>query len=61
MGCWQGSERRAATTQVVGAGLGLALSRRLARSAGGEVRAEPNEQGARLVVELPSDHAPLTA
>lgn len=58
---WQGSERRAATTQVVGAGLGLALSRRLARSAGGEVRAEPNEQGARLVVELPSDHAPLTA
>jgi two-component system, OmpR family, sensor kinase len=37
-----------------GAGLGLALSRRLARSAGGDVQAEPSESGARLVVQLPA-------
>jgi two-component system, OmpR family, sensor kinase len=35
-----------------GAGLGLALSRRLARSAGGDVEAEPTESGARFVVRL---------
>ncbi|MGW3494529.1 sensor histidine kinase [Streptomyces sp. NPDC001020] len=38
-----------------GAGLGLPLSRRLARSAGGEVRHEPDHTpGARFVVHLPA-------
>jgi signal transduction histidine kinase len=37
-----------------GAGLGLALSRRLARSIDGEVRADPSAPGARLVVEWPT-------
>lgn len=36
-----------------GAGLGLALVRRLARSAGGEVSAQPAEHGASFVVRLP--------
>jgi signal transduction histidine kinase len=36
-----------------GAGLGLALARRLARSLGGEVRVGGTEEGAQLVVELP--------
>jgi two-component system OmpR family sensor kinase len=36
-----------------GAGLGLALARRLARTAAGEVSAEPNEHG-RFVVSLPA-------
>lgn len=36
-----------------GAGLGLALSRRLAQSIGGEVRANPSARGAELVVEWP--------
>ena len=36
-----------------GSGLGLALSRRLARSIGGDVHADPTNDGARLVVELP--------
>jgi len=36
-----------------GAGLGLALARRLASSLGGSVRAEPSELGARVVLELP--------
>ena len=37
-----------------GAGLGLALCRRLARSAGGEVRALPGSNGASFVVRLPA-------
>ena len=37
-----------------GAGLGLALCRRLARSAGGDVQAAASETGARFVVRLPS-------
>ena len=37
-----------------GAGLGLALCRRLARSAGGDVQAGASETGARFVVRLPS-------
>jgi signal transduction histidine kinase len=37
-----------------GAGLGLALSRRLARSAGGDVNAEARETGARFVARIPS-------
>jgi signal transduction histidine kinase len=36
-----------------GAGLGLALARRLARSLGGDVRNEPVQRGALMVVELP--------
>lgn len=36
-----------------GAGLGLALSRRLARSEGGDVRAIPDPAGGRFVVTLP--------
>ena len=37
-----------------GAGLGLALARRLARSAAGGVEAEPAQAGARFVVTLPA-------
>jgi signal transduction histidine kinase len=42
-----------ATNGGSGAGLGLALARRLARTAAGEVLAEPNEHG-RFVVSLPA-------
>ena len=38
---------------VKGAGLGLALARRLARSAGGDVRAQAGGSGGRFTVELP--------
>jgi signal transduction histidine kinase len=46
----------AGTTAVAsaGAGLGLALSRRLARSAGGDVTAEPSARGGRFLVRLPA-------
>lgn len=37
-----------------GAGLGLALSRRLARAVGGDVRVQPSDVGAAFVVCLPS-------
>jgi signal transduction histidine kinase len=37
-----------------GAGLGLSLARRLARSAGGDVEADPTSAGGRFVVRLPS-------
>jgi two-component system, OmpR family, sensor kinase len=37
-----------------GAGLGLALARRLARAAGGDVEAAPDEAGGRFVVHLPA-------
>jgi two-component system, OmpR family, sensor kinase len=43
-----------ATFESNGAGLGLALSRRLARSAGGDVEAEPSERGGRFVLRLPA-------
>jgi signal transduction histidine kinase len=36
-----------------GAGLGLALARRLARAAGGDVRAEPSAEGGSFVITLP--------
>jgi signal transduction histidine kinase len=41
-----------------GAGLGLALCRRLATSAGGQVRLEPSEGGARFTVRLPGSTVP---
>ena len=37
-----------------GAGLGLPLARRLARSAGGDVEADPGAAGGRFVVRLPA-------
>ncbi len=40
--------------EMAGAGLGLALSRRLARAAGGDVILEPGTRGARFVVQLPA-------
>lgn len=40
-----------------GAGLGLALARRLARAAGGEVDARPSSGGGNFTVRLPSDDA----
>ncbi len=50
----RGSLPQATTVLTHGAGLGLALSRRLARSAGGDVRAEPSDSGGRFVVRLPA-------
>jgi signal transduction histidine kinase len=44
----------AATVPIAGAGLGLALSRRLARSAGGDVTAASSPAGACLTVTLPA-------
>jgi two-component system, OmpR family, sensor kinase len=41
------------STGTSGAGLGLALARRLARAASGEVTCEPNGAGATFVVSLP--------
>jgi signal transduction histidine kinase len=38
---------------TTGAGLGLALARRLARTAGGDVLAEPSAEGGRFIVRLP--------
>ena len=48
-----GSRGSAAGTSSSGAGLGLALARRLARSAGGDVVAEPSAEGGRFAVTLP--------
>jgi signal transduction histidine kinase len=39
---------------VGGAGLGLALARRLARAARGDVEAHPDPQGGRFTIVLPS-------
>ncbi len=44
----------AATMSPAGAGLGLALSRRLARSAGGDVQVQPGASGGCFIVCLPS-------
>jgi two-component system, OmpR family, sensor kinase len=41
------------TLAIQGAGLGLALARRLARTAGGEITTAPNDAGAKFVVQLP--------
>jgi two-component system OmpR family sensor kinase len=46
--------RGSATDGVAGAGLGLALARRLARTAGGEVHAETSSAGGRFCVRLPA-------
>jgi two-component system sensor histidine kinase RstB len=51
----RGSGAAVATAPVShGAGLGLALCRRLTRTAGGEVRAHPSDAGARFVLRLPA-------
>lgn len=52
-----GSTVHEAAVAASGAGLGLALCRRLARSAGGEVRLEPGDGGARFTVRLPGASA----
>jgi len=49
-----GRRGRAAGDAHAGAGLGLALARRLARSAGGDVTADPGASGGRFVVRLPA-------
>ncbi|MFL5885657.1 MAG: sensor histidine kinase [Thermoleophilaceae bacterium] len=46
--------RGTAADGVAGAGLGLALARRLARAAGGEARVEPSTAGGRFSVRLPA-------
>jgi signal transduction histidine kinase len=43
-----------ARTPGAGAGLGLALARRLARAASGDVEASPDRNGGRFVVRLPA-------
>jgi signal transduction histidine kinase len=48
-----GAVARATAVASSGAGLGLALCRRLATTAGGEVRLEPGDGGARFTVRLP--------
>jgi signal transduction histidine kinase len=49
---FRGSARRG--NGDAGAGLGLALARRLARSVDGEVTAEPSSSGGRFIVRLPT-------
>ena len=51
---WQGGPRSGSTLAVTGAGLGLPLARRLARTAGGDLNAQPAEAGAKFVLELPA-------
>jgi signal transduction histidine kinase len=48
-----GAATRGTVMESSGAGLGLALCRRLATTAGGEVRLEPGDGGARFTVRLP--------
>ncbi len=48
-------ERASATTIAFpGSGLGLALCRRLARTAGGDVIVSPSDAGGRFIVALPA-------
>ncbi len=49
-----GVRGRAAQARTDGAGLGLSLSRRLARAAGGDVTLGESEQGARFFLRLPA-------
>jgi two-component system OmpR family sensor kinase len=49
-----GGAASATAIASTGAGLGLALCRRLARTAGGDVHAQPSEAGARFIVRLPA-------
>ena len=49
----RGSAADTAGARGSGAGLGLALARRLARSAGGDVTVEPSAVGGRFLVRLP--------
>jgi signal transduction histidine kinase len=44
----------ATTATMQGAGLGLALARRLARAVGGDVTADDSEDGGRFLVQLPN-------
>ena len=46
--------RGSAANGAAGAGLGLPLARRLARTAGGEVGAEPSTAGGRFAIRLPA-------
>ena len=48
-----GYRGRASAGNERGAGLGLALARRLASSAGATIEAEPSAHGGLVVVELP--------
>ena len=48
-----GERGQAAEGGPQGSGLGLALARRLARQAGGEIEVEPGDEGGRFAVELP--------
>src|SRR5439155_22761592 len=54
---FQPGARGQAGRDAAGAGLGLALARRLARSASGDVSAETNGAGARFLVSLPAARA----
>jgi signal transduction histidine kinase len=44
---------------TAGAGLGLALARRLARAAAGEVEAMPDGSGGRFLIRLPGAGEPI--
>ena len=48
-----------ATRRYGGSGLGLSLSRRLARLLGGEIELETSEEGSAFTVELPLEYVPL--